>query len=307
MDRDSRVTVTAENHVSPSFTIAGIGEALFDCYPDGRCLLGGAPFNFAVQAHRIASRFGGRAVAVTRIGDDALGHDFLGALSTPREGIQLDAEHPTGRVEVTVHNGEPQYRIFEHVAWDFIEYRPIECDAVCFGTLAQRSQVSRDSIQRFVAQTPTTALRLFDINLRQRFWDRPVIEQSLELANAVKLNRDEMAVISEMFRIQSPAELRSAFSLDTVILTEGEDGTSLYTHDEVVKGKPVRFACAPDADAVGAGDACAAATTVGLVMKLPLPQVVNFANTVGAYVASRRGALPELPDEIFNGLAAAKV
>ena len=286
----------------PPFTIAGLGEALFDCYPDGRRLLGGAPFNFAVQAHRIASRFGGRAIPITRIGDDEFGREFLGGLTTTREAIQIDAVHPTGRVDVTVIAGEPHYNITEKVAWDFLEFHPFQCEAVCFGTLAQRAPVSRDSIQRFVAQMPRSSLRLFDINLRQHFWDRTVIEQSLDLATAAKLNRDEMNVIAEMFRLDGPADLRSAFSLDSVILTEGEGGTSLFTRDRVVRGKPVRFDPAPDADAVGAGDACAAAITVGLVAGWPLDQVVNFANTIGAYVASRRGALPELPDAIFAGL-----
>jgi fructokinase len=286
--------------VQASFTIAAAGEALFDCYADGRRLPGGAPFNFGVQAHRLASRYGGRAVPVTRIGDDELGHEFLGLLDVPREGVQIDAVHPTGRVDVTIVDGEPHYEIARNVAWDFIEYHPLECDAICFGTLAQRSPKSRDSIQKLVANTPASALRLFDINLRQHFWNRDVIERGLELATAVKLNRHEMSVVSEMLRVDGPAELRTAFSLDAVVLTQGELGTSLYTREGVVVGDPVAYTPSQDADAVGAGDACAAAIAVGLVCQWPLDRVVNLANRIGAWVASQRGALPPLPEQIFD-------
>jgi fructokinase len=210
----------------------------------------------------------------------------------------LDAMHPTGRVDVTILDGEPQYRIAEHVAWDFIEFHPFACDAVCFGTLAQRSLQSRDSIQRFVAQVPRGSLRLLDINLRQHYWSRSIIEESLDLANAVKLNREEMDVIGGMFKVKGPAELRSSFSLDFVVLTEGELGTSLYTRDQVIQGEPVRFDPAPDADAVGAGDASAAAIAIGVVLKWPFERVVAVANRTGAFVASRRGALPELPESV---------
>lgn len=283
------------------FTIIGIGEALFDSYPDGRRLPGGAPFNFAVQAHRIATRFGGRAFAVTRVGDDPLGREFLAAREAPRDGIQIDPAHPTGRVEVTVGaRGEPHYVIEENVAWDFIEYRPLACDAVCFGSLAQRSPLSRQSIQRFVAATPDNALRLFDVNLRQHYWDRDLIQQSLHLATAVKLNDEELRVVSGLFGAADPAQLLHRFSLDAVVLTRGEAGTTLVTRHGATSGEPVRYPPAPDADAVGAGDACAAAVAVGLVLKWPAEQVVALANRVGAYVASRRGALPELPDYVFK-------
>jgi fructokinase len=281
------------------FTIVGIGEALFDCYADGRCLPGGAPLNFAVQAHRLATRFGGRAVAVTRVGDDELGRKFLAGLDAPREGIQIDSVHPTGRVEVTVAGGEPHYVIEENVAWDFIEYAPLECDAVCFGSLAQRSPTSRASIQKFVANTPGTALRLFDVNLRQNYWSRDLIEQSLGLANAVKLNEEEVRIVGEMFGLREPAEFLTRFELATVVLTRGPRGTTLVTREGATEGAPVRCEAAPDADAVGAGDACAATVAVGLVCGWPPAQVVKMANQVGAFVASRRGALPELPlDEL---------
>lgn len=284
----------------PDFTIVGIGEALFDCYPDGRRLPGGAPFNFSVQAHRVASRYGGRALPVTRVGDDPLGRHFLAAVDAPRHAIQVDPAHPTGCVEVTISGGEPRYEIATGVAWDFIEYEPLSCDAVCFGTLAQRSPVSRHSIQDFVAAVPPRALRLFDINLRQHFWDSAVIEESLRLANAVKLNADEMRIVADLFHLESPAGLLGRFGLHTVVLTEGERGTTLYTRDGVTRGEKVRFAPAPDADAVGAGDACAAVVAVGLVCGWTPARIVALANRVGAWVASRRGALPELPADLFS-------
>ncbi len=284
----------------PPFTIVGIGEGLFDCFPDGRQLPGGAPFNFAVQANRIASRFGGRAVPVTRIGKDDLGRKFAASIQAPLEGLQWDPVHPTGRVDVTLERGEPRYQIAENVAWDFIEYVPLECDAVCFGTLAQRSPRSRESIHRFVTSTPARALRLFDINLRQHYWDFSLIEQGLNLANAVKLNEEEMRIVSDLFDMESPVEFLTRFPLRTVILTQGAKGTTMYTREGITRGEPVSFKLAPNADSVGAGDASAAAATVGLVCGWPAKNVVALANTIGAWVASQPGALPDLPESIFS-------
>lgn len=282
-----------------SKTIVGIGEALWDCFPDGRRLPGGAPFNFAVQADRLIRPFGGRAVPVTRIGDDAEGRELLAALPVTHDAIEVDPVHPTGRVEVTLVGGEPCYEIARDAAWDFIECPQFPCDAVCWGTLAQRSPISRSNIDRFVANTPDSTLRLFDINLRQQFWDRGVIERGLELATAVKLNRDEMEIVAEMFGLADPRGLLHRFHLKTVVLTRGAQGTMILTSDNEVSGDPVSFPSEEDADPVGAGDACAAAVTVGLVLGWPLERIVRAANQIGAWVASRKGALPPLPNHTF--------
>lgn len=279
-----------------SFTIAGIGEALFDVFADGRRLPGGAPFNFSVQAHRIASRAGGCALAVTRIGDDAAGRAFLGALEGSSEGVQIDPRYPTGEVRVTIVDDEPAYQIAEDVAWDHIECDEAlaaRCDAVCFGTLAQRRRTSRESIQRFVRATRPDALRLFDINLRQSYWDREVIAQSLELANAMKLNHHECLIVKEMFGIHDPMEMLEAFGLEFIAHTRGAEGTTLYTRGGIIEGSPVHYSSDDDADAVGAGDACAAAIAVGYVCRWPLHRVVAAANHAGSYVASHRGALAD--------------
>ena len=174
-----------------SFRVVGIGEVLWDVFPDGP-QLGGAPANFAYHAHAL----GARAQVLTRIGVDRFGRDILErfkAMELPLGTVQLDSEAPTGTVTVTLNgNGVPHFIIHENVAWDRLEITETARDivskanAVCFGTLAQRKPISRATIQQLIAVSPANALRVFDINLRQQFYTREVIEQSLVLANVVK-------------------------------------------------------------------------------------------------------------------------
>jgi fructokinase len=279
-------------------TIVGLGEALFDLYPDGARTLGGAPLNFAFHACQL----GATAMPVTRVGADTAGADAIAALAAwgiSTDFVQTDAELPTGVVRVTVgDHGEPAYEIAEPAAWDAIAWQaPMEalsasCDAVCFGTLAQRSARSRETVERFV-RTAQHALRLFDVNLRQHYFSRDLLRRGFELANAVKLNTEELATIGT-----SPEELIAAFSLDSLILTRGERGTVLYTRDGRYEGEPARYPAAPGADSVGAGDGCAAAIVAGLLAGHGPAEVVALANRVGAYIASQPGATPRLPAEL---------
>jgi fructokinase len=293
-------------------TIVGIGESLFDIYPNGAQHLGGATLNFSVHAHQLQSRIGGHGTTVTRVGSDALGRGILDCLErfgmdTTR--VQVDGEHPSGQVLVTISaDGHPSYDILEGVAWDAIEFDDVarrlasSCDAVCFGTLAQRAPKSRSSIQQFVEAAPQ-AFRLCDINLRQHYFDTPVIQRSLELATAVKLNHEELEVLAGLLRLPGETNGRIAallrdFHLDYIVLTRGERGTAIFTPDQEVDGPPVSYPPSPNADPVGAGDSCAAAVTVGLLMKWPLPDVAHFANHIGAYVASQPGGTPVLPAQL---------
>ena len=186
--------------------ILSLGEVLWDLMPSGP-VLGGAPANFAIHARAL----GADAALVSRIGDDALGHDILNRFQAngfPTELIAVDTTAKTGVVEVQLGvDGQPVYVIHEDAAWDRLSAdarsmeAAVEADAICFGSLAQRSEASREAIRRLVLATPTDALRVFDINLRQAFYSDEVLETSLEVANALKLNDTELPVLAAQFSL----------------------------------------------------------------------------------------------------------
>jgi len=303
------------------FTIVGIGEALFDIFPDKQ-VLGGAPLNVAVHAHQLAQPRGGRGVAVSRIGQDALGDALLGDLRSRGmavDYIQSDPDRSTGTVYVdTADPANPQYDIVKGVAWDWMQFDPDaeslanQCQAVCFGTLAQRESESRNCIYRFLSAAKR-AVRLFDVNLRQNYYTTQILRRSCEQATAVKLNETEMPIVAELMALAIPAStpgsdplerqayaLMKKFDLKLIALTRGPRGTVLLTPTARFDGPPVTYDREPEADSVGAGDACAAAILLGLVQRWPLDKTVNVANHMGAYVASRSGATPGLPKEILE-------
>jgi len=303
------------------FTIVGLGEALFDLLPD-RQVLGGAPLNVAVHAHQLAAPLGGRGVVVSRIGQDELAERVIEELR--RRGmtgqyLQSDPDHDSGRVYVSVDaQGQPDYEIVRDVAWDWIQYDPDlediahRCEAVCFGTIAQRNSQSRHTIYRFLDACANRAIRMFDVNLRQCYYDQNVLRRSCEFANVVKLNTDELESVTSLLAVGSPGDgvddrirgLIRMFDLRLVVLTRGRDGTVLYSASESASEKqesePVHGKPAPGADAVGAGDACAAAVLIGLVLHWPMDRIVRLANHAGAYVASQPGATPVLPQSIMD-------
>ena len=292
------------------FTIAGIGEALFDVFRGGVRRLGGAPVNFAVHAHQLLAGEG-RVIPVSRIGRDPLGLEITQALAgfgLDVSGMQEDATLPTGQVLVTVADGgHPTYDILRDVAWDVIEYDDDlrwlawSCDAVCFGTLAQRSPRSRKSIQQFVNDA-RRAWRLFDVNLRQNFYDAGLLEHGFHLANAAKLNEEELVVIARIFGLDpDPESVRRRFQLEQLIYTRGKRGTVIYDAEGAYEGAPVAFEEERDADSVGAGDSCSAAVTVGILSGWSPQRVADFGNLVGAYVASRPGGTPRLPRRLTAG------
>lgn len=282
--------------------IVGLGEALFDVFPD-EARLGGAPVNFAVHAHQL----GNAGLVVSRVGRDDLGERFLQELrdrGMPAEAVQIDPQRPTGRVEVTFDQaGQPHYEIVTDVAWDALELTPTlrdlagRCRAVCFGTLAQRSRISREAVQEFLKSAPL-AERLFDVNLRPPFYDRDVIEASCRRASAVKLNREELAVMAGMFQLDGAGDrraeaLRRAFGLNWVALTKGADGMTVFDVEGECSAAGVPLQ-SEEGDPVGAGDATAAALLHGVVRDWDWPRTLKLATTLGAYVASHRGACPEL-------------
>ncbi len=284
--------------------IVGLGEALYDLLPAGPAL-GGAPLNAAVQAHQL----GNNSVVASRIGRDALGQSLLDDLvdrGMDTVFIQSDDDAATGTVAITLHDGEPEYDIHSGVAWDRIAWDKSlsslakRCDAVCFGTLGQRLEPARSTIQQFVT-TANQAVRLFDVNLRQDYFSAELLEAACRAASIVKMNEAELAIIAPLLGLVQKEEIWQMlehFDLDLFVLTRGKLGTALYTANSVTLGQPVRFAAEPEADSVGAGDACSAAILHGATHHWPLQQTADLANRLGAFVASRKGATPELPTDL---------
>ena len=286
-------------------TILAAGEVLWDLLPNGK-QLGGAPANFAYQCRSL----GADARLVTRVGDDPLGREVLErfrVLGIPIETVQIDPEFPTGTVDVALaDDGQPRFTIHEHVAWDRIvadessRAMAARADAVCFGSLCQRSEPARTAIRSFVSATRPGALRLFDVNLRPPFVDRDVIADSLTLADALKLNDQELPELTAMFGLstgvrESMAELADRFGLVLVALTRGARGSVLLANgvwsDD--PGRPVAVS-----DTIGAGDAFTAALVVGYLAGRPLDEINRHANEVAAFVCSQPGGTPTLPDAL---------
>ena len=301
-----------------NFNVIGVGEVLWDLLLTGP-QLGGAPANFAYHAHAL----GAQTQVITRLGKDAYGREIIRRfhqMGLPEATVQIDDTVPTGTAKVALSgDGLAHFTIQENVAWDHIAVTPealvaaSEAHAICFGSLAQRSQPSRNTIQRLVAETPADALRVFDINLRQPFYSRGWIEQSLQAANVLKLNDDELPTLAEMFGLTGFAEhqikhqiewLAHTFSLRLVAVTRGANGSLLYQKDN----DEVRWSDCPSrpvkvVDTVGAGDSFTAAMVLGLLRKMDLDEINTIANEVARYVCSQPGATPALPIEFARRLS----
>ncbi|HSU54401.1 MAG TPA: carbohydrate kinase [Candidatus Dormibacteraeota bacterium] len=294
-----------------SFKIVGIGEVLWDVFPAGR-QLGGAPANFAYHARAL----GATACVATRVGNDDLGRLIRARfenLGIADGTMQVDDTVATGTVTVALSDGGiPDYIIHENVAWDRLQVTPAaldairKADAICFGSLAQRGDISRHSIQRLVAAAPATTLRVFDINLRQKYFSRDIIEQSLHLASVLKLNHGELPVLAAMFDLsgstrQQIEKLARKFSLQLVALTRGPEGSLLYQTGEWSDCPSVATNVV---DTVGAGDSFAAAMVMGLLHKMALGKINALANELAGFVCSCAGATPPLPASICDRFAA---
>jgi fructokinase len=289
-----------------SYKIAGIGEILFDIFGETE-ELGGAPVNFVYHA----SALGAGGIAVSTVGNDRRGRkaiDELKQRGLDVDCISIDERHPTGYVEASLdHRGVASYDFPDDVAWDHLSLnkRALEIaprlDAVCFGSLAQRSPVSRQAIRRFLAKTPPKALKIYDINLRQTFYTQNTIIESLELADMVKLNEEELPVMAGMLDISGKeGEMLEAvvkrFGLKLAVLTRGDRGSLLVSPEE--SSQHLGFTPAQIVDTVGAGDSFTAVVTIGLLDGEDLQTINARANRVAAVVCSRTGAMPDLSELI---------
>lgn len=287
--------------------VIGMGEALWDVLPEGR-KIGGAPANFAFHA----GQAGMDARVVSAVGRDALGDETL--LTLQQKGLNTDAvarvDFPTGVVQVTLSEGGiPQYDICEGVAWDNIPFTPAldelarNAQAVCWGSLAQRSEVSRNCIYRFLDAMPSEQgrLKVFDINLRQHFYSIDVIEASCQRANVLKINEEELVIVSELLRLGTPQVeqqcrlLMERFSLDMLVLTCGSNGSNIFTPVET------SFRVTPlvqVADTVGAGDSFTATLVADLLKGAPVGVAHEHAVQLAAYVCTQQGAMAEWPEAL---------
>ena len=295
--------------------VVGIGEALFDCLPEGR-KLGGAPANFAYHV----SQFGLDGCAISAIGDDELGEEIVETFERVNlNHILPKVEQPTGTVKVTLDSkGVPQYDICLGVAWDNIpltaELLDVarQTEAICFGSLAQRSEVSRRTIHAFLDAAPQDALRVFDINLRQSWFTAEVIAESLNRANVLKINDEELDVVATMLLgvptvpgklIAEDADktravcrdLIAKYDLRMLILTCGALGSYVFTADSE---SSVQTPKVKVADTVGAGDSFTATFVAQILLGKSIRQAHEKAVAVSAFVCTQNGAMPVLPDEL---------
>jgi fructokinase len=292
--------------------ILGIGELLWDILPEGP-RLGGAPANFTVMAGRLGSH----AAILSRIGRDDLGRkavEILDPLPVDTEFLQVDRVHETGRVTVVLKDGQPEYTIHQPAAWDFLELsdewiRLAErADAICFGSLAQRSLESRQTIQTLASQTKANCVRVFDVNLRAPFYSSEVVQESLELATVMKMNDAEVPLVLGLLGLQAfdpenPAALRMGAeklleefpTLKMVAVTRGGCGSLLVTRDAWHEHPGIEVKVA---DTIGAGDAFTATMTIYMLRGSDLATLNEAGNRWGSWVASRAGAMPELNGQV---------
>ncbi len=295
------------------FTIVGLGEAVFDVFPDKE-VLGGTSLNVAVQAHQLQLPLGGRGVLLSRIGNDDLGKRLQNEFDDrdlPLEFVQVDQEKPTGQVLVSFIEGAPSYEIVQDTAWDFLKFTEHEadlaavCDAVSFGSMSQRHPVSHEATQAFLSES-SKALKIFDVNLRMDLFTRQILDEGCRVANLVKLNDEEIGTVASLLDLPSgnASEQSEAicekYDLEGVVFTRGERGTAAFTSKGWVEGASASFPLAENADSVGAGDACTAALLTARLLGRSWQNSLDMANQHGAFVASQPGATPNLPPEILE-------
>jgi fructokinase len=286
------------------YNVVGLGELLWDVFPKGK-ELGGAPANFAYMT----SLLGDHGIVASRVGSDALGRTAgrrLERIGLRSKYLQIDAKNPTGTVKVEVDPaGQPTFEIAESVAWDFFEWTPewerlaSTADAVCFGSLAQRSPQSRATIRAFLKEVRRGTTRVFDVNLRQAFYSADTLAESMKLADIVKMNQEELQTVVKLlghtFQDDERAArwLRDSYSLQLVCLTRGVQGSLLVSGSETSQHQGCRVVVA---DTVGSGDAFTAALIYHYLRRGSLATLNEAANRMGAWVASQTGATPPRDD-----------
>lgn len=281
--------------------VIGVGEFLWDITPTGK-RAGGAPVNFAY--HASCDEVEGWAVSA--VGKDGLGRELLTVAK--EKGIRLlvaEVDRPTGTVDVILNNGQPDFHIHENVAWDYIPLtdellkKASSASAITFGTLAQRSPVSRATTQALLKAASESAWKVYDINLRQKFWSKELIEESLQLANVFKINDDEMALLKGLFGFGDmgyddvAARFIQDYGLLMLVLTSGSEFSSIYTPEGKVS--EIQTPKVEVNDTIGAGDSFTGTLISGLLRGKSIPEAHADAVETAAYVCTQSGAWHKLP------------
>ena len=277
--------------------VVGVGELLWDVFPTGK-RAGGAPINFVYHA----TQLGAEGYAVSAVGNDAFGTEILQELAKNHIANYIDSlTYPTGSVKVELNNGIPSYTIIENVAWDHIPLtqKSIDlvkkADAICYGTLSLRHPDSRNTITTLLSYARKDALRFYDINLRQHYYSKELIEELLKLANVFKVNDEELLVIKDLFGVKGTDEevckyFMDKYNLKYVILTAGEKYSIVYSQTEKSYIETPKVSVA---DTVGAGDAFSGAFVQGILMGKSLQEAHKQAVEISAFVCTKTGAWPE--------------
>lgn len=275
--------------------VIGVGEYLWDILPTSK-KAGGAPINFAYHA----SQNGAEGWGISAIGDDELGKELLEAAKA--NGINLSVStvnYPTGTVQVTLVDGQPSYEICENVAWDHLVLSEEaislakRASAISFGTLAQRSEDSRDAIAELISYTPKDALIIYDINLRRHYYDKSIIEHSLLMANVLKINDEEIEIIKPIFSLEGKDYdevcdfLMKKYDLSIVVLTGGDKFSSVYSPEGISTIKTPKVEVV---DAVGAGDSFSGAFIGSILNGKTIREAHEIAVDTAAYVCTQAGA-----------------
>ena len=294
--------MTQQNVTTPRYVV-GLGEALWDVLPEGK-KLGGAPANFAYHAGQFLGQ--DETIAISALGEDKLAEETIKSLE--EHGLKYlmpRVPYPTGTVQVSLdEQGIPTYDIKENVAWDNIpldaDIQAVarQCRAVCFGSLAQRNIVSRETIHRFLDLTPKDCVKIFDINLRQQFYSKEVIQESLRRCNILKINDEELVLIGRMFDypgldIENKCWLiLGKYNLDMLVLTCGTNGSYVFTPGQMSFQETPKVEVA---DTVGAGDSFTGSFCAAILSGKPVAEAHQLAVQVSAYVCTQNGAMPPLP------------
>lgn len=286
--------------------IVGLGEALWDVLPEGK-KLGGAPSNFAYHA----GQYGLPSVAVSALGNDKLAEETIQQLEEKQlHYVMPQVPYPTGTVQVTLdEQGVPTYDIKENVAWDNIPF----CDevkeiagnaaAVCWGSLAQRNIVSRETIYKFLDHTPEGCLKIFDINLRQNFYNKNIVCESLRRCDVLKINDEELVIVSRMLELQGLdieskcRQLLADYNLRMLVLTCGVNGSYVFTTDGMSFQETPKVDVA---DTVGAGDSFTGTFCASILNGKSVADAHKLAVEVSAFVCTQNGAMPEIPSKYKN-------
>ena len=294
-------------------TIVGVGEILWDIFPDAT-KFGGAPANFACSTASLKT-IPSQVYLLSAVGNDSLGQKAIQSLKN--RGVCSNAiqqnNKATGQVNVTVdQHGIASYEFASDTAWDNLQWSDdlpelaANADAVCWGTLGQRSQASQNVIQKFVSSTKPDCLRVLDINLRTPFWTESLLQNSLPMANVLKCNEDELPVLRKILDIQGDdhavmLQLQERFSLEMVVLTRGAHDSILVQKTEATQTtetSQLPSISTQVVDTVGAGDCFTAAIVLGMLNKMKLHDLHRWACQVSAYVCSQAGATPKIPDNL---------